>query len=605
LSNQPAQAAIAWANFAFAWWQLCPESQGNPFMKNEPTETPASANPLGTTMRIDLSPEMLEEAKRGKSRIEGRRKTGPIITIPKPRAVAPSGGVDFQQLFQNIYDAAIITDLNGEIVMVNVRANQFFLTTPGQFTHDSILGLICGTDDSLLPTIMEALKADRFVLMQAYCLRTDGSYFPAEISVNRLRLGGQDHLSFFVRDITLRKEQEERLRTGNTALQNSSSGIIITGLRGQIEYANPAFLSFFALTDARQVEGHDVREFLCEPETADKVISTTGSGETWSGELEMKRADGSTFFGQVSVAANLNTDGEQVGMVLSVLDVTPQKRAQRQLQAYAAELHEKNSQMQEDLNIASELHRAFLPSDFQVFPPGATPAEAQLQLRNLYCPSGTIGGDFFDIRALSDHEVALFISDVMGHGIRSALVVATIRGLIEQLRPLARDPGAFLTQLNATYTTIFKHIGGNVIFSTALYAVIDTRTGQLRCANASQPRPYVLRRGSSGCEHLVLPGRSAALGIFPDSRYEMSEFQLAPKDLLLLYTDGLSEVENSAGDLYETRRFEEALAAQLRSPAEELLAGLVADAKDFSGRRIFEDDVCLLAIEVERLAPRA
>jgi PAS domain S-box-containing protein len=558
-------------------------------------------------MRIDLSPEKLEEVKRGLAGAAARPRTGPIPTLPKPRVVTATGGVDFQQLLQNIYDAAIITDLHGSIVMVNVRTNQFFLAEPGQLTHESVLGLIGGADDSLLPTILETLKANRFVLMQAACLRTDGTYFPAEISVNRLRLGSADHLSFFIRDTTLRKEQEDRLRTGHTALQNASSGIVITGLTGQIQYWNPAFLSLFSLTEAQQVEGRDLREFLCAPETADEVIATTSAGGTWAGELEMQRADGATFFGQVSVAANLNTDGEQVGMVLSVLDVTAQKQAQRQLQAYASELRKANARMQEDLNIASELHRTFLTSDFPVFPPGAPPEEVRLRLHHLYHPSGTIGGDFFDLRALSDHEVAVFISDVMGHGIRSALVVATMRGLIEQLRPLAGDPGAFVTQLNATYATIFKHLGGTVIFSTAFYAVIDTRTGRLRFANASHPRPYVLRRGAAQYEKLSLAGagRSAALGIFPETRYATGEIALAPHDLLLLYTDGLSETESPAGDLYETHRFEETLRARLASPAGELLDGLLADAKTFSKREIFEDDVCLLAVELERLAPGA
>jgi sigma-B regulation protein RsbU (phosphoserine phosphatase) len=571
-------------------------------MSNVPNETAAPAQ-LGATMRIDLSPELLEEAKRGKPRIEGRRRTQPIIGIPRARNVTAAGGIDFQQLLQNIYDACIITDLQGEIVMVNVRANQFFLAEPGQFTHESILSLICGADDGLLPTILETLEANRFVLMQAYCLRTDDSYFSAEISVNRLRLGGAEHLSFFVRDVTLRKEQEDRLRTGYTALQNSSSGIIITGLNGEIEYWNPAFLSLFAVTDEKQVEGHDLREFLCQPEMADEVIAITSSGATWSGELEMRCVDGSTFFGQASVTANLNADNEQVGMVLSVLDVTPQKRAQQQLQSYAAELREKNAQMQEDLNIASELHRTFLQDGLKVFPPDAKPDQALLQIHNLYRPSGTIGGDFYDIRAISEHEVAIFISDVMGHGIRSALVVATMRGLMEQLRPLAADPGALMTQLNATYTTIFQHINGNVIFSTALYAVIDTRSGLLRCANASHPRPYLLRRSESRCEHLSLSGsgRSAALGLFPDTRYTTRELPLTPGDLLLLYTDGLAEVESPHGELFESHRFTEALTARLGQKAEDLLAALVADAKTFSGQELFEDDVCLLAVEVERL----
>jgi len=554
-------------------------------------------------MRIDLSPELLEEAKRG------RRKTGPISTTPsaaQPRAVNVPGSIDFQQLLQNIYDAVLITDMNGEVAMANVRANQFFLSEPGQLTRQSILKLIANTDETLLPTILETLTANRFVLLQGYCLRTDGLYFAAEISVNRLRLGVRDYLSFFIRDITLRKEQEERLRTGHNALQNASSGIVIAGLGGHIEYWNPAFLAFFTLTESQQVEGHDLHSFICTPAALDEAISAASAGQTWTGELEMKRADGTTFFGQVSVAPNLNTSGDPVGMVLSVLDVTPQKRAQQQLQAYASELHQWNQQMREDLNIASELHEAFLPSEFTVFPRGSAPHDALLQIRNLYCPSGTIGGDFFDIRALSDHEVAFFISDVMGHGIRSSLVVATIRGLIEQLRTMAHEPGAFLTHLNATYTTIFKHIGGTVVFSTALYAVFDTRTGLLRCANASHPTPYIIRRERSEIVKLSIASSegSAALGIFPDKGYSTREFQLFSGDVLLLYTDGLSEVEGPNGELYESSRLEDTLRAKIKSPIEELLNSLLADAKDFSGREMFEDDVCLLVTEVQKLSGR-
>lgn len=552
-------------------------------------------------MRIDITPELLEESK-------GSKKVGshhPVIRIQKPRVEAtPVGGMDFQQLLQNIYDAVLITELGGEIVMVNIRANQFFLAEPGQLTHYNVLGLVCGAEASLLPTILETLEGNRFVLMQAYCARLDGSVFPTEISVNRLQLGGKERLSFFVRDISLRAEQEERLRTGYTALQNASSAIAITGNNAEIEYCNPAFLCFFGLPEGVATGSRNMREFLCEPERADEVLATVGQGQTWAGELALKRVDGSTFFGHASITANFNNDGEQVGTVVSVLDITPQKLAQQQLEAYASELHEKNTQMQEDLNVACELHQAFLPGEFRVFPRRAKPEQIQLRFRNLYCPSGTIGGDFFDIREISDHEVALFIADVMGHGIRSALVVATIRGLLEELRPLAYDPGALLTQLNATYTAIFKQMGGDVTFATAFFATIDTHTGILRYANASHPTPYLLRPGRNILQQLDSP-RSAALGLFGEAKYVSTDFQLDAKDLLLLYTDGLCEAESKARELYETRRFEEALRARIHLPAEELLDEILSDAQEFSGSESFEDDVCLLAAQFVKLAGKS
>lgn len=540
---------------------------------------------FGTTMRIEIAPELLRQSR--------RPGHPPIPRMP----VSLPGGAEFQQLLHNIYDAVLITDMAGEIAMANVRANQFFLAEPGQLTSYNLLALVCGAEPSLLATIQETLQGNRFVLLQAHCVRIDGSVFPAEISVNRLRLGAKQYFSFFIRDITLRKEQEENLRTGHTALQNASCAILVTGLAAQIEYFNPAFLPLVGLGEEGEVYGRQLGDFLCDPTVALQLLESIRMGKAWSGELEMKRADGSMFFAQASVAINCNTEGEVSGMVLSLLDITAQKRAQQQLQNYATELNAKNSQMQEDLNIACELHQALLPTDFVFFPRGVGEAEARLRFSHLYYPSGSIGGDFFDLRQISENEVALFVADVMGHGIRSALVVATLRGLLEELRATHHDPGRLLTQLNTTYGAIFKRLGGEVIFATAFYAVMETRSGLLRYANASHPLPYLLRRSQSRLERPAISGATAALGLFENTAFLTSTLEMLKGDLLLVYTDGLSETENSKREAYEASRMALLLRENLALPARDLLALVTEDAREFSGSGAFADDVCLLAME--------
>lgn len=557
-------------------------------MDNPPPIDPRTAQ-LGTTMRIEIAPELADK----------HRKSGRLQRHAKAPVSVP-GGVDFQQLLQNIYDAVLITDLTGEIVMVNSRANQFFLAQPAQLTGYNILGLICGADPTLLGTILETLQGNRFVLMQAHCLRLDTTVFAAEISANRLLVSGKEHLSFFIRDVTLRKAQEEELRTGHTALQNASSGIVITGLDACIQYSNPAFLPLVGLDDCGTVEGRQLHEFLCEPSFIERFLEATDHGETWAGELEMRRCDNTTFFAQASVAPNLNTEGTQVGLVFSVLDVTAQKNARAQLEAYASELNTRNSQLQEDLSIASELHQALLPSDFHFFPKGASEDEALARFSHLYFPSGSIGGDFFDIRQVSPSESAFFIADVMGHGIRSALVVATLRGLLEEARSAQSDPGQLLTQLNATYSGIFKRLGGEVVFATAFYGVLDSCTGRLRYANASHPLPYLLRRSRNTLERVAPKGPSAPLGLFADTAFATSELEMSQGDLLFLYTDGLSETENLSNESYEGKRLRQALEEKLQLPAQELLEFLSHDAQQHSSDGAFCDDVCLLAVELLR-----
>lgn len=560
-------------------------------MANFQKQPGSAGSALGTTMRIEIDPEALRDARRGR----GPTARQPVVKDSRPVVSAsPLGGVDFQQLLQSIYDGAFVTERSGRIVVSNIRANQFLLAEPGQLQQYSIQSLIRGADETLLPTILSALENNRFVFIQAHCLRLDGSSFPADISVNQITLGGQDYLNFFVRDITVRKEQEDRLRTGHAAIQNASSGIAIAGLDAEIEFCNPAFSAFFG--DKRR----NFRECLCQPELADELIEAIGRGESWSGELELTDCRGGVFFGHTTATPSLDEDGALDGMVFSVLDITVQKRAQQQLQEYASELRHANRQMQEDLRMACELNEALLPRDFERFPRHAAAGEHLLAFRHLYCPSGTIGGDFYDIHELSEHEVAVFVCDVMGHGVRAALVVATIRGLLEQLRPLANDPGAFLTQLNAAYMSIFKQQGGDVVFVTALYVVFDVRSGTMRFVNAGHPRPFLLRPGSGEIVQLKSPAGALtpALGLFPTARYPVSSARLAPGDILFLFTDGLAEAESPDGEVFEAHRLGAVLRENLHSAPGDLLERLLNAAREFSTTPTFSDDICLLAMQV-------
>jgi len=172
-------------------------------------------NRLGTTVRIEIAPEDLHEGKNVKP--SAVPSSHPLVRHPVTASTL--GGLHFQQLFQNIYDAVLVVDKSGEILAANVRASQFFLAESEQLRSYSVLALICGADESLLPTILETLKGNRNVLMQAYCRRMDGTRFPAEISVNHILLDGRYHLTFFVRDITERKMAENEICKLNEELE--------------------------------------------------------------------------------------------------------------------------------------------------------------------------------------------------------------------------------------------------------------------------------------------------------------------------------------------------------------------------------------------------
>ena len=558
------------------------------------------------TMRIDITPAMLEQLQQapapGGVRIAGRHApshpggTG-VIRIPAGLTARPQGGEEFQTLLQSIYDAVFITDPQGAIASVNVRAEQFFASTRADLCKRNVLDMLCGAERSLLETISGSLENNRFVLIQALCRRADETMFPAEISVSRLPLGGRMHLSFFIRDITLRKEQEERLKTGYNALQNSGSGIAVADVEFSLAgYVNPSMLALLGLETVDEAYACNFRQFLKDEALAADMIEAVKAGDTWTGELEMKRQDGAPFFAQASLEPNLNPDGAMTGIVISLLDVTPQRHAQQQLELTAEQLRQKNQEMEADLRLARDLQYAFLPSSYPAVALDDPGKPGRLEFAHVYHPSGLVGGDFFDILPVSKSQVLVFMADVMGHGARAALVVATLRGLLEQLAKETQEPGEFMTRLNAAYSKIFS-TAGDLMFATACCASFDLKRGKILHANAGHPLPVLIDPdGTMRIAGVAEPGLGPALGLFADARYGHDEIDLAPGMRVVFYTDGLTEARNDEQQEFDVKGMMDALRAHSAEPLPALLDALVRDVMGFTATTVFEDDVCLLAV---------
>src|SRR6516164_6027479 len=148
------------------------------------------------------------------------------------------------------------------------------------------------------------------------------------------------------------------------------------------------------------------------------------------------------------------------------------KRMSEQLHHYAAELREKNAQLESDFSMAREIQQIFLPNQYPTFPHSVAPRESLLRFSHRYISAAAVGGDFFDIFAITDTAAGVFICDVMGHGMRAALITAIMRGLTEELMPVAADPGKFLTEINRSLRTILRRTR-EPFLATAFYGVAD------------------------------------------------------------------------------------------------------------------------------------
>ncbi|MBR6020879.1 MAG: SpoIIE family protein phosphatase [Kiritimatiellae bacterium] len=554
-----------------------------------------------TTMRIDISPDMLQQLQqfpadaprrpvRAAPRTPSAASPAPPVTIRIPQApIRPLGGEDFQTLLQNIYDAFFLTDMTGRVLGANPRAEQFFLSNRADLCKSNILDWFCGAENdvSLLQTIALTLENNRFVLLQAVCRRTDGSTFPSEISTCRLPLGGRPHLGFFLRDITIRKENEERLRIGNNALQNAAGGIAVTSTEGLFStYVNPAMRQLLGFAPEDDPARYSIRQFIADPAEADAMFAAVLEGRDWEGVVAMRKKDGSPWYAQAALAADVTPEGYLSGVVVSLLDVTRERQAQEQLRV-------RNAEMAADLRMARDLQIAFLPSEY---PDVAVPGKGRLEFAHLYRPSGLVGGDFFSVLPLDGRKAIVFIADVMGHGARAALVVATLRGLLESVVKTTQDPGQFLTRLNAAYSRIFAS-AGELMFATACCARFDLEAGEIRVANAGHPPAMVVDADGvrEGC--LAEEAIGPAVGLLDGATYGSCTWPWKPGDRLVFYTDGLTEAHVGAmGEEFGEDRLRDALAAARGLPPDGMVAAAVAAAEKHVEGAPFEDDVCVLSV---------
>jgi serine phosphatase RsbU (regulator of sigma subunit) len=269
------------------------------------------------------------------------------------------------------------------------------------------------------------------------------------------------------------------------------------------------------------------------------------------------------------------------------------------------ELWAKNAIMEEDLDMARELQMAFLPQHFPTLPRGAEQSASAVKFCSIFHPTSSVSGDFFNVVRVSDTAVGIFICDVMGHGVRAALVTAMMRALEEQLGELAGNPGALLTEMNRALRGILRQLG-TTLFTTACYIIVDVANGRLTFANAGHPSPLLLHGAPREVEAITarrVPG--PALGLIDDVAYLSHELPIAAGDRILAFPDGLFEAENANSEPFSIARLRESIYNRADLPLAELLQDVFDEVEHFAEGEEFSDDVCLIGMEISRLAASA
>lgn len=234
------------------------------------------------------------------------------------------------------------------------------------------------------------------------------------------------------------------------------------------------------------------------------------------------------------------------------------------------------------------------------FFPEALPDVPGWQLSTAFQPAREVAGDFYDVFRLPDNRIGMVVADVCDKGVRAALFMVMVRSLIRAFADqTATAPGDALHSVFLTnnYITSHHHNRSNLhMFATLFFGVLAPDTGTLVYVNGGHEAPVLI--GANGIKQMLDP-TGPAVGFMPNSQYARQEVQFAPGDIMLAYTDGITEARAPDASMFT----EERLLALLETPADSATA-LLKDVRsavfDHIGAQTPSDDITMLAVQRER-----
>lgn len=286
------------------------------------------------------------------------------------------------------------------------------------------------------------------------------------------------------------------------------------------------------------------------------------------------------------ILANLRTLDQMAIQDLRAKNVLL-REAYLELQDAQAELVEKE-RLERELELAAEMQRSLLPA--------VLPRYDDYRFAAYLAPARHVGGDLFGVQPLDDEHVALLIADVADKGMYAALLMAVTRTLFMQEAQRSRSPAEVALAVHRGLLTVgtAEDSQGMDAFVTAFYGVLHRPTGRLTYVRAAQDYPLLFRPGQ---EPVSLPGNGRFLGMIADLSLEEQVVTLRPGDFLLLYSDGVTDAQNVAGESYGLARLKRVFQSTEGQGAARCLEQLAADVNAWRGAAAAFDDVTMLLVE--------
>ena len=245
--------------------------------------------------------------------------------------------------------------------------------------------------------------------------------------------------------------------------------------------------------------------------------------------------------------------------------------------------------LRKDLEGAKDVQESFFPPQTLSIP--------CLSCETFYQPAQGIGGDYYDFLSLDGGRWGIAIGDVSGKGIRAALLMASLQA---SLRAQALHPHLDLSTLMGDVNRLVYESSPTNFFASLFYAEYQPATRVLKYVNAGHNPPIVVRPAKDGsCEMFYLQSEAMPVGISADAQFVTTTFQFEIDDVLIAYTDGITEAENPVGEFWGQQNLESLLRSCSRASPEKIIKSILDAVSAFASGQRQRDDVTLVVMRVQ------
>ena len=242
-------------------------------------------------------------------------------------------------------------------------------------------------------------------------------------------------------------------------------------------------------------------------------------------------------------------------------------------------------QLESELELSQVVQRALLPQRM--------PSIAGMDVAAFSRPAQIVGGDYFDFLQFNDGSHGFVIADVSGHGVSAGMLMTSLQTAFHTLVPDTNSPVDVLQRINRLYI----HNIHFTTFVTIFFSRLDPLTRTLTYANAGHSEALLYRRSRD--EQVWLEPTGPAIGLMEGFRNQSKDIKLESEDILLLYTDGVTEAFNSSGEQFGRERLAEVIHQNGDQPADGLIQAVLYTLTDFTDARPLEDDVTLVVYKLK------